>query len=106
MTDRKKAMSKPKTVIVKNVNVPGYESRVNAEKYEAMRVALLQALPSGEPGLTQAEMLDAIQPFLNKNLWPGGEKSGWWMKTVQLDLEARGQVKRNTTARPTRWHRA
>ncbi len=98
-------MSKPKTVIVKNVNVPGYESRVNAEKYEAMRAALLRALPLDLPGLTQAEMLAAIQPFLNQDLWPGGEKSGWWMKTVQLDLEAGGQVKRNTAARLTRWYR-
>jgi hypothetical protein len=97
-------MSKPKTVIVKNVNVSGYESRVNAEKYEAMRAALLRALPASEPGLTQAEMLAAIQPFLNQDLWPGGEKSGWWMKTVQLDLEASGQVKRNATTRPTRWY--
>ncbi len=98
-------MSKPETVNVRNVNVPGYESRVNAEKYEAMRAALLRALPAGEPGLTQAEMLAAIQPFLPQNLWPGGEKSGWWMKTVQLDLEAIGQVKRNTAAFPTRWYR-
>jgi hypothetical protein len=98
-------MSKPKTIIVKNINVPGYESRVNAEKYEAMRVALLRALPVGAPGLTQAEMLAAIQPHLPQDLWPGGEKSGWWMKTVQLDLEAQGQVNRNTGSHPTRWYR-
>jgi hypothetical protein len=27
---------------------------------------------------------------LPQNLFPGGAKAGWWAKTVQLDLEARG----------------
>ncbi|MEM9586596.1 MAG: hypothetical protein AAGA03_04890 [Planctomycetota bacterium] len=92
-------------VEVQNVNVPGHTSNVNAEKYAAMRKVLLSVLPTADPGLTQAEMKQAIQPHLPQELWPEGNKSGWWMKTVQLDLEAKGMVVRDTTAKPLRWRR-
>ena len=95
-------MSKPETVIVRNINVPGYESRVNTVKYGDMRAALLRALPAGESGLAQTGILVAIQPLLPQTLRPSGENYGWWVKTVRIDLEASGQVKRNTAARPTR----
>lgn len=92
-------------VTVENVNHPGRSSRVDAGKYEATRVALLRALPARPPGLTQAEMFAAVQRRLPQALFPGGAKAGWWTKTVQLDLEAKGLVRRATGARPLRWHR-
>ncbi len=99
-------MSGAKMIAVENINVPGYTSNVNAEKYTAMRTALLKVLPSKPPGITQAEMADAVLPHLPQTLWPNGEKSMWWVKTVQLDLEAKGLVTRNSSAKPTRWHRS
>ncbi len=91
-------------VTVENVNVPGYTTRVDAGMYHAMRRALLKALPSKAPGLTQAEMHEAVLPHLPKDLFPGGAKAGWWAKSVQLDLEAKGIVTREDT-KPLRWHR-
>ena len=91
-------------VEVANINTPGRTTRVNAAKYRAMRDAYLRVLPSGEPGMTQAELMDAVRPHLPEALFPGGSTSGWWLKTVQLDLEARGAVRRTAT-RPLRWHR-
>lgn len=91
-------------VTVENVNVPGYTTRVDAGMYHAMRRALLKALPSKAPGLTQAEMGAAVLPHLPKDLFPGGAKAGWWAKSVQLDLEAKGIVTREKT-KPLRWHR-
>lgn len=41
-----------------------------------------------------------------QDLFPGGEKSGWWAKTVQLDLEAKGILVRDTKSKPLRWWRA
>ncbi|MFM8560918.1 MAG: DUF6958 family protein, partial [Solirubrobacterales bacterium] len=38
--------------------------------------------------------------------WPEGAKAGWWQKTVQLDLEARGALVRNPESKPLRWHRS
>ena len=89
---------------VENINCPGQVSNVDAEKYSAMRKALLKVLPKKEPGLTQKEMFAAILAHLPEQLWPEGKKSGWWAKTVQLDLEAKHLVARSCT-KPLRWYR-
>ncbi len=90
---------------VENVNTPGRTTRVNAAKYTAMREAYLRVLPAAAPGMTQAELMDAVKPHLPEALFPGGATSGWWVKTVQLDLEAKRLVAREQT-RPLRWHKA
>ncbi len=92
-------------VTVRNVNVPGYTSRVNASKYAAMRGALLKVLPRRAPGVTQAEMFESVLEHLPEDLFPGGAKANWWAKTVQLDLEARGVVRRSAQVKPLRWYR-
>ena len=89
---------------VENVNVPGYTTRVNATMYAAMRRAMLKVLPAQAPGLTQAEIRVAVVAHLPQDLFPGGAKAGWWAKSVQLDLEAKGVVIREPT-KPLRWHR-
>ena len=84
------------TVEVRNVNHPDYRGRVNAAKYTAMKAAVLTAL-AGSAGVTQTEMREAVKPHLPQDLFPGGKTAGWWAKTVQLDLEARGAMGRSDT---------
>jgi hypothetical protein len=91
-------------VTVENVNHPGLTSRVDPGMYHAMREALLKVLPAGPPGLTQAQALHALVAHLPDDLFPGGAKAGWWYKTVQLDLEAKGVIARESS-KPLRWHR-
>jgi hypothetical protein len=91
---------------VRNVNVPGYVTKVDKAKYAAMKKAMIKALPKKPPGLTQQEIREAVQPFLPEAEFPGGAKVGWWAKCVQLDLEARGLVVRDRNAKPLRWTRA
>lgn len=91
-------------ISVGNVNVPGHRTNVDAAKYTAMKKALLRVLPKREPGLTQAEMFEAVKPHLPEELFPGGAKAGWWVKTVQLDLELTGEVLREKS-KPLRWRR-
>ena len=91
-------------VTIENVNHPGSSSSVDAEMYHAMRDALLKVLPPAAPGLTEAEFRAAVLPHLPANLFPGGEKAGWWSKSVQLDLEAKGTISRERST-PLRWHR-
>jgi hypothetical protein len=91
-------------IAVENVNVPGYTHRVDAAMYHAMRRALLRVLPAKAPGLTQTEMGAAVLAYLPGDLFPKGAKAGWWSKTVQLDLEAKGLVARHD-AKPLRWHK-
>ena len=97
-------MAKSEKVEVENVNHPGLVERVDAEKYTATRTALLAVLTDTAPGMTAKELQAAMIPLLPQDLFPGGAKSGWWMKTVQLDLEAKGLIRRAAT-KPLRWHR-
>ena len=74
-------------------------------KYGAMRAALLAVLPTKAPGLTVAEAKAALLPGLDQALFPGGDKAGWWLKAVQLDLEAKGVIER-AKGSPVRLRRA
>ena len=101
----KKATERP-MVTVESVNVPGYSHRVDAIRYAAMKGALLKVLPRKLPGMTQTEMRNAVLPHLPEDEFPGGAKANWWQKTVQLDLEAKGVLRRDSTAKPVRWYKA
>ena len=100
-----KSSSKRAMTRVANRNVPGYTHPVDARKYAVMKRALLKILPKGPPGITQQEMFAAVPAHLPELEFPGGAKAEWWAKTVQLDLEAKGVVDRETKAKPLRWHR-
>ncbi len=77
---------------VENINTPGRVSRVDREKYEAMKAAMLATLPRSAPGMTAKESKEAAKAHLPQDLFPGGATSGLWQKCVQLDLEAKGVV--------------
>ena len=102
MSDR--ALVSRGRVEIENINHPGRTTMVDAAMYEAMRAAVLAALPSEPPGLTQTEMRAAVLPHLPSDRFPGGAKADWWSKAVQLDLEAKRLVVREPTS-PLRWHR-
>ncbi len=98
-------MSKPAAKIrIENVLQPGKTYSADPAKYEAMKKAVLAVLPKASPGLTVAEVQDRIVAHLPEDLFPGGAKSGWWMKAVQLDLEAKSAITR-TRSSPLRLHR-
>jgi hypothetical protein len=82
------------TITIRSVTSPAQTQRVNRAKYMAMRDALMAILPVGSPGLTVAQTQEALLPHLNQGLFPGGAKAGWWLKAVQLDLEASGTIVR------------
>jgi hypothetical protein len=81
-------------VEIENVTHPGKTYRVDAQKFQVVREAYLAVLPDDGPGLTPAEILALLKPRLPQDLFPGGEKAGWWAKSVQLDLEAKGLILR------------
>lgn len=72
---------------VRNINSPDHITRVDKAKYEAMRDAMLKILPAEKPGLAVKDVIAGVKPHLPGDLFPGGEKAGWWVKCVQLDLE-------------------
>ena len=87
-------------VEVQNVGQPGKIYRVDGAKYAAMRGAMLAVLPAQAPGMKVPEVIAAVKPHLPEALFPGGDTAGWWVKCVQLDLEAKGVIAR--TAGPVR----
>lgn len=91
-------------VAMENPNSPDRPVRVDADKYNAMREAILAVLPTAAPGLTVAEAKARLLPLLPDALFPGGAKAGWWLKGVQLDLEAKGVITRENS-KPLRLHR-
>ena len=81
-------------ITVENIGQPGKTYRVDEGKYMAMRQHLLAVLPQQSPGLSVAQITATIRPTLDPDLFPNGEGCGWWLKCVQLDLEAKGVIKR------------
>ena len=88
---------------IQNAVSPGHVTRVRRDKYEAMRAALLAVLPAEAPGMTVADAKAALLPSLPEALYPEGSTAGWWLKAVQLDLEAKGALARST--KPVRLYR-
>ncbi|MBW8294230.1 hypothetical protein [Sphingopyxis sp.] len=87
-----------------SISSPGHVVRVDKAKYDAMKAALLAVVPQQAPGLTVAEVKTGVLPRLPDDLFPGGAKAGWWLKGVQLDLEARGVIARENV-KPLRLHK-
>jgi len=90
-------------IAVENINTPGQTTNVDKAKYLAMKDAMLATLPKASPGMTAKEAKEAAILHLPEALFPGGATSGWWLKCVQLDLEAKGVVVREAT-KPLRFH--
>ncbi|MGV8833581.1 MAG: DUF6958 family protein [Devosia sp.] len=88
---------------VENVGQPGKTYRVDAAKYAAMRNAMLKVLPAVPPGMPVAAAIDAVKSHLPEDLFPRGDTAGWWVKCVQLDLEAKRIIAR--TPSPVRLYR-
>lgn len=102
---RKRSKDTGPKVEVRNANQPGWTGKVDAAKFEAMSSAITRVLPRNAPGLTQTEIRNKVVFHLPDHVFPGGERSDWWTKTVLLDMEADGLLEREKLARPFRWHR-
>jgi hypothetical protein len=92
-------------IAVENANHPGRVRHVDKDMYDVMKRAFLSVLPKTSRGLTLAEIQERLIARLPQDLFPNGARVGWWAKTVQLDLEAKGVVSRTKT-KPLRLHKA
>ena len=91
--------------LMENAVSPDHKVRVDKARFMAMKDAVLAVLPSEAPGITPAELRERIAPILSQEHFPGGEKAGWWMKGVQLDLEYKGLIARGST-KPVKVYKA
>ena len=88
---------------IENVGQPGKTYRVDAAKFAIVREAVLKVLPAAAPGDTVADVIAGVKKILPQDVFPGGDKAGWWVKAVQLDLEAKKIIAR--TPSPVRLYR-
>lgn len=100
------------TIEARNVNHPEHRENLKAEKYNAIRAAMLASLPAQDSGesMTFDELEREVAAYLKEKdvpeeLFPKPGSVRWYTKTVQLDLEARGEIERLPDQSPIRLRR-
>lgn len=93
------------TVQIKNVNVPNTKTRIDADKYEVIRRAILAVVPRSAKGITFKELPVAVEAWLAEHYKDWAGSVSWYTTTVKLDLEARGMIARIVGERPQRVQR-
>ena len=76
--------------------------RILRWKYETVRRAILSALPADEPGFLFKDLNGAVRGALTEDERGALGSASWYVVTVKLDLEARGEVSRVPGAQPQR----
>jgi len=71
-------------------------------KYEAVRQAILTAVPKTGEGLPFKELPGRVRDLLAPESLADLGSVSWYTTTVKLDLEARGEVKRVSGSGPQR----
>ena len=92
------------SVKARNVNHPGYQEPLKADKYNIIRRAILDSV-SPDEWLSFADLEDRVREMLQrqntpKRLFPKPGSVRWYCKAVQLDLEARGEIERQPRKSP------
>lgn len=92
------------SIQARNVNHPNHRGSLKAEKYKLIREAMLWALPTDEWMAFNA-LEDKVRAYLKeqavpKALFPKPGSVRWYTKSVQLDLEARGEIERLSEKSP------
>lgn len=96
------ATEKPKMIETLNANEGAGGTRCDAAKYEAVRDAMLTAVPQSDEGIPFKDLPMAIRAQLPAGEIPGGGNISWYTTVVKLDLEARGIIERIPGAKPQR----
>ena len=94
-----------KRVVARNPKKGKQPKRIDAEKYEVMRKALMKAIPRSKAGVRFMDLFDTIGGLLSRASLPGGGSLSWYLTTVKLDLEARGLIERIPHSVPQRLRR-
>jgi len=93
---RKRTDRKFKTL---NVNPGAGGVRIDLGRYEAIKKAILLAVPRNVAGIAFKDLSRAVAARVPKPLFRGAS-IGWYTTTVKLDLEARGIIERTPNVKP------
>jgi len=103
MTPRKTAVAM--TVELLNANTGRPAGHLAKRRYEAMRTALLKAIPRAATGVAHKDLKARIAPLLPDWWDEEGWSVSWHIATVKLDLQARGLLENVPDVRPLRVRR-
>ena len=100
--------AKPETILTLNVNYPKGKggTRMNAERYEVYRKAILKAVPRSRDGILFSDLSAVVEALLPEAARTRMGSVMWNVTTVKLDLEARGLIARVPGSAPQRLRRA
>lgn len=93
------AAEKRARVDVLNPNTGRPDGTIAADRYEAMKEALLRVVPEDAEGVPFRGLADRVRPHLDPAVFEGASID-WYTTTVELDLEARGLLARVPEKRP------
>ncbi|MEL6547138.1 MAG: hypothetical protein AAFQ82_21105 [Myxococcota bacterium] len=69
-------------------------TRVNRASYDAYRKVILSVVPKSQAGIAFSELPEKVKAEIAPEFLTDGERCGWWVTTVKLDLEAKGLLER------------
>lgn len=98
-------MAMSRRILTENINYAKGKggTRIDQGKYAAMRRAILKAVPRSKEGIAFRDLAAAVKPHLPPD-WSGSVS--WYMTTVKLDLEAKGEIARIEGSKPQRLKKA
>lgn len=94
-----------KTFETLNVNKGSGGTRVDKDKYEVVKRAILAAVPKNREGILFKDLPRLVAERLPEKIGPARGSVSWYTTTVKLDLEARGLIERIPKSSPQRLRR-
>jgi hypothetical protein len=82
-----------------NVNPGAGGVRIDLGRYEAVKKAILLAVPRNMAGIAFKDLSRAVAARVPRTLFRGASIR-WYTTTVKLDLEARGVIERTPNVKP------
>ena len=77
-------------------------TRILKWKYEAVRRAILKAIPKGDTGTLFKELSVQVEGFLSSEEKSNLGSIGWYTTCVKLDMEVKGEIIRIAGSKPQR----
>ncbi|MCO6435589.1 MAG: hypothetical protein J5J06_00700 [Phycisphaerae bacterium] len=82
------------TVLTLNVTPGASGTRIDREKYDRVREAILAVVPRSRDGVAFKSLPKLVAGQVPKALFPAKGSASWYTTVVKLDLEARGLIER------------
>lgn len=97
--------SKPKDTgkVICETPTPGKKpTRIDRWKYDAVREAIIKVVPAEHPGIAFKDLAKLASKALTARNRKALGSIGWYVTTVKLDMETRGELRRLDGAKPQR----